>query len=645
MKILNRWICRRDLWVTAFVLTAVPTSFANNLVDIAGAPGMSTQATGVSENGEIIIGMKSSEDPFAVGIGFQYINGQLQVLEALDLQSSPLPQAITPDGSIIVGTSYNFMLGSVPVKWVNGKISRLPLPPGGLEGSAAAVSSDGSVIVGNGHIYLGVSSALKWDNEVITQLPAFVDSVNVYANGVTGDGSVIVGTVVNINWQETAVKWIDDQITPIGNLGGNKSFANAISTDGTVIVGGAETADHEIHAYACKNGNMVDLGTLGGSYSLARAVSSDGAVVVGVSSDSSYRSHAFRYADGKMVDLGTLGGSESYAQGLSGNGSVVVGKAQTQSGDWHAFMCRFQNPSPTPVEGNDRVVTSQIPIKMIDVDNTYCSLKNNQVKIQKLLTQHSRKLCSVSSVVPSLEYVKAKTLKYNSGMRNDIQSGTFVRHNSQVYGNWQQQQLLTGAFMDWYFTSAPKASVKVALSYGAQDAIVERATLPYTEQGLGKSTFSGFGGQLLGHYDFAMGNAVVMQPFMGIQAFHVNREGYAEQNVLFPVNYESVGYSAATGFIGAQVFASLNSAIRTVATLGLEQDLSVHLDEFAGSVSDLGSFVLENSERVALRPFASLAMYYELEKQQLVTLSVSMNQQPITGAVSLISQSSYNLNF
>ncbi|WP_239923141.1 autotransporter domain-containing protein, partial [Candidatus Chlamydia corallus] len=627
MKVLNQWIYRRDLWVTTFLLTAVPGSFANALVDIAGEPRMSAEATGVSGDGKIIVGMKTPDDPFSRVVGFQYVNGHLETLEALSLRSSVFPHAVTPDGTIIVGTNYDFMMGSVPVKWVNGKISELPLLPGGIEASAEAISADGRVIVGNGNINLGASSAVKWEDGVATQLKALPSSMNAYAHGVSGDGSIIVGTMVDVEWRNTAVKWTTDQVIAIGNLGGATSSAKAISTDGTVIVGGAENKDFHTHAYAYKNGTMSDLGTLGGFYSLANAVSSDGSVIVGVATNSDHKKHAFQYADGKIVDLGTLGGDESYAQGVSGDGKVIIGKAQIPSGDWHAFLCPFQAPSPGPVQGGSTIVTSQRSRGMVDINTTYSSLKNSQVTLQRLLTQYGAKIYGGSSGVPSFASVRNRSWEQVSSLQNDVQKGTVLSYSSQIYGNLQQNQLLTGAFMDWKLASDPKASFKVAFSYGSQDVIVGRAALAYTEQGLGKSVFSGFGGQVQGRYDLPLGGTIVMQPFMGLQVLHVSREGYSEHNVLFPVSYNSVAYSAATGFVGAHVFASLTPEIKAVATLGLEQDLSSHVDDFTGLVSTLGHFVIENSAPISLRSFTSLTMYYDLPQQQSVTLSVAMNQQ------------------
>ncbi|ACZ32685.1 HAF repeat/autotransporter domain protein [Chlamydia pneumoniae LPCoLN] len=645
MKVLTPWIYRKDLWVTAFLLTAIPGSFAHTLVDIAGEPRHAAQATGVSGDGKIVIGMKVPDDPFAITVGFQYIDGHLQPLETVRPQCSVYPNGITPDGTVIVGTNYSPMMGSVAVKWVNGKVFELPILPDTLDSVASAVSADGRVIGGNRNINLGASVAVKWEDDVITQLPSLPDAMNAYVNGISSDGSIIVGTMVDVSWRNTAVQWIGDQLSVIGTLGGATSVANAISTDGTVIVGGSENADSQTHAYAYKNGVMSDIGTLGGFYSLAHAVSSDGSVIVGVSTDSKHRYHAFQYADGQMIDLGTLGGSESYAQSVSGDGKVIVGRAQVPSGDWHAFLCPFQAPSPAPVQGGSTVVTSQNPRGMVDINATYSSLKNSQQQLQRLLTQHSAKVQSVSSGAPSFISVKDAISRQSPAVQNDVQKGTFLSYRSQVHGNVQNQQLLTGAFMDWKLVSAPRCGFKVALHYGSQDALVERAALPYTEQGLGSSVLSGFGGQVQGRYDFNLGETVVLQPFMGIQVLHLSREGYSEKNVRFPVSYDSVAYSAATSFMGAHLFASLSPKMSTAATVGVERDLNSHIDEFKGSVSAMGNFVLENSTVSVLRPFASLAMYYDLRQQQLVTLSVVMNQQPLTGTLSLISQSSYNLSF
>src|SRR5258705_2069659 len=77
-----------------------------------------------------------------------------------------------------------------------------------------------------------------------------------------------------------AFVWDDGVSTPLGTLGGSRTFVWDMNSRGDVV-GWSETAGgyNDRHAFVWRDGTMYDLGTLGGRMSEARAINDSGVVV------------------------------------------------------------------------------------------------------------------------------------------------------------------------------------------------------------------------------------------------------------------------------------------------------------------------------------------------------------------------------
>ena len=220
-------------------------------------------------------------------------------------------------------------------------------PLGYLSGATSAyswqeydgITPNGSVVVGSSYDSTGNDHAFRW-----TQAGGMVDlgtlggSVS-NGNGVSSDGSVVVGaslTSADTYWQ--AFRWTQaGGMQDLGTLGGNYSGAKAVSADGSVVVGWATTSgDNFTNAFRWTQGTgMVDIDNVGGTNSAAVGVSADGSVVVGEAQFTGGNYDAFRWTqDTGMVDLGNFGetnastnGYASRAFGVSADGSTIVGNS------------------------------------------------------------------------------------------------------------------------------------------------------------------------------------------------------------------------------------------------------------------------------------------------------------------------------
>lgn len=247
---------------------------------------------------------------------------------------SSSPYGISPDGSVVVGSSTSSN-GTEAFRWQNGTMS----PLGDLFGLffnsiAYAASSGGSYIAGLGTpgFFPPVIRAVRWQGGSISSLgdlPGGDDFST--ASGISANGSVVVGVSASGNGAE-AFRWQGGTMSGLGDLAGGtfESVATGVSADGSIVVGQG-TSDIGKEAFVWQGGVMSGLGVV----SAARAVSSDGTIVVGQVNDN----EAFIFQDGVLSGLGDLPGGavNSQAWDVSADGFVVVGHAESDSGD-QAFI-------------------------------------------------------------------------------------------------------------------------------------------------------------------------------------------------------------------------------------------------------------------------------------------------------------------
>jgi probable HAF family extracellular repeat protein len=142
---------------------------------------------------------------------------------------------------------------------------------GGTYSRAQAVSADGSVVVGYSQNASSQDNAFRWSAGVLTNLGTLGGTYSIAA-AVSADGSVVVGYSQNASSQNNAFRWSAGVMTNLGTLGGTYSYAQAVSADGSVVVGYSENASNESRAFLYRNSVMLDaqdwLGSVGGVYSM-----------------------------------------------------------------------------------------------------------------------------------------------------------------------------------------------------------------------------------------------------------------------------------------------------------------------------------------------------------------------------------------
>lgn len=240
-----------DINIAAFVWTAADG------VTILNPPAGASQwrATGVNGDGTVIVGSSTSGTPLAT----RWTNEVPQSLGSLgsSMFSQSSANAVTPDGSLIVGFTTTPTLFQEAFRLENGTMTGIgTLPTGGGTPFSIAngVSADGGVIVGRSSSNNGSEAFLKRNGQAMVGLGdipsgAFSSSALAASNNgdvVVGWGSIDLGTTSGpLAFRWTSATGMQPLPLPPSGFGGE---ARAITPDGQLIGGKVHVGTNAIAA-------------------------------------------------------------------------------------------------------------------------------------------------------------------------------------------------------------------------------------------------------------------------------------------------------------------------------------------------------------------------------------------------------------
>jgi probable HAF family extracellular repeat protein len=281
--------------------------------DFGLEPGMpaATPAYGVSSDGATIAG--TSRDGWgAPSIAYRRVgNGPLENLGVLPGDSKSFANAVSGDGSVVVGRSERYggnygttLISQSAFRWTAAGGMQL-LDIGLVE--ATAVSRDGSTVT--------ISRGKIWREATGVQYLPALPGTSPYeqsARGVNADGSIIVGNGANAAGQSRAIRWTPSGPEELPTLpGANAASAYAVSDDGNVIGGSTRILSNN-HAFVWTPG--------GGSVLLTDLLSSSGIAV-----PPEWR--------------------PEYIYAISGDGLTFAGEARSTTGVRQGFVATIPAPS------------------------------------------------------------------------------------------------------------------------------------------------------------------------------------------------------------------------------------------------------------------------------------------------------------
>jgi uncharacterized membrane protein len=256
-----------------------------------------------------------------------------------NLNSGQLSQAtgVSGNGQVVVGWGGSSLGTQAWRTATAGLLAMGDLPGGTFASYAVAASNDGTVQVGQGQSATG-TTAVRWTTAGMTSLGDLSGgTVFSAASAVNSDGTVVVGQSGATNGV-TAFRWATaGGLAALGDLPGGvwNSVATAVSSDGTKVFG-YSTSSRGVEAFCWTSATGIQaLGAL--DLTLMRcypaSVNAAGTVLVG-NSLSALGPQAFRWENNTFVGLGDLPGGvfQSTASAVSADGNTIVGNGRTAAG-------------------------------------------------------------------------------------------------------------------------------------------------------------------------------------------------------------------------------------------------------------------------------------------------------------------------
>jgi uncharacterized membrane protein len=237
-----------------------------------------------------------------------------------------IARAMTPDASVIVGSSWNASDEWRAFIWKEGVMQTVPRRPGEVQSIPMDISPNGKIMIthseGTENTY-----AYRVENGEPVRLPPLVGDYFTAASRISGDGRVIVG---RSDGPSAAVRWVDGVVEA---LGVPDSHASATNADGSVIFGSGS----EPLAFVWKSGVVMALPIPADTTQCHFAgASGDGAVAIGWCITSGASAHALRWTGSTLEYLGApqqqpLDDSGIYLWATNATATAAVGYATYQT--------------------------------------------------------------------------------------------------------------------------------------------------------------------------------------------------------------------------------------------------------------------------------------------------------------------------
>jgi probable HAF family extracellular repeat protein len=163
------------------------------------------------------------------------------------------------DGCLPIGFSQQF----VPTYWEHGKVHRLPMPHGDMEGWGFSVNDSGQIVGSTGTCTANpYAHAVLWDNGKPINLGTFGGSMYNYASSINNSGDVTGASDLAGDATGHAFLWHKGKLIDLGTLPGDVESEGISINNLGEIVGESCDVNGNCRFFLWQRGTMTDLGTL-----------------------------------------------------------------------------------------------------------------------------------------------------------------------------------------------------------------------------------------------------------------------------------------------------------------------------------------------------------------------------------------------
>lgn len=483
---------------------------------------------------------------------------------------------------------------------------------------------------------------------------------NARALDITADGKYIVG------WSET-----------------DEYNLNTIPKDLTGTGPHAFIMFHR-HGFIYFNNHMYDLGTLdGGKDSEAHAISDDGRIIYGVATNerNNWRQVIWRndeiddkYFNTEQQEIADE--KDKQAEQEKAEQERLARLQAEQEKAEQERLAKLQADKELPPVEDEQVQQAKEKVKEketaksstaiskpIDVENSYKSMQLMAENGYKLIDMQQGQLRYLASATCSVGTEKAClsgfTHYQNIDKANAIQTGISGAYRFDI----NQTPLVVGLAIDSdSYSSLPTGyeyqgyplpligfSVDLIPSlnptsngnalhlslkgaYVNRKVTIKRPILDNTEAGKGHAKISGYYIDLQGYYPYTLNNLITVTPFAGLTFNQTSRSAYSEtQGAKFAAHYQELNAHSLLAKIGLGIEYTVNAKLKLDSKAGLLWHLSHHQGDFQSHIDYLGQQKInynDNKKQLAQRPFASVGLTYQLDKQSSVNTTTNWQMTP-----------------
>ncbi|WCT07464.1 autotransporter domain-containing protein [Proteus mirabilis] len=169
-------------------------------------------------------------------------------------------------------------------------------------------------------------------------------------------------------------------------------------------------------------------------------------------------------------------------------------------------------------------------------------------------------------------------------------------------------------------------------AYVNRKVTIKRPILDNTEAGKGHAKISGYYIDLQGYYPYTLNNLITVMPFAGLTFNQTSRSAYSEtQGTKLAVHYQELNAHSLLAKIGLGIEYTVNAKLKLDSKAGLLWHLSHHQGDFQSHIDYLGQQKInynDNKKQLAQRPFASVGLTYQLDKQSSVNTTTNWQMTP-----------------
>lgn len=483
---------------------------------------------------------------------------------------------------------------------------------------------------------------------------------NARALDITADGKYVVG------WSET-----------------DEYNLNTIPKDLTGTGPHAFIMFHR-HGFIYFNNHMYDLGTLdGGKDSEAHAISDDGRIIYGVATNerNNWRQVIWRndeidnkYFNTEQQEIADEKDKQA-EQEKTEQERLAKLQAEQKKAEQER-LARLQADKELPPVEDEQVQQAKEKVKEketaksstaiskpIDVENSYKSMQLMAENGYKLIDMQQGQLRYLASATCSVGTEKACLSGFshyqNIDKANAIQTGISGAYRFDI----NQTPLVVGLAIDSdSYSSLPTGyeyqgyplpligfSVDLIPSlnptsngnalhlslkgaYVNRKVTIKRPILDNTEAGKGHAKISGYYIDLQGYYPYTLNKLITVTPFAGLTFNQTSRSAYSEtQGTKLAVHYQELNAHSLLAKIGLGIEYTVNAKLKLDSKAGLLWHLSHHQGDFQSHIDYLGQQKInynDNKKQLAQRPFASVGLTYQLDKQSSVNTTTNWQMTP-----------------